>query len=874
MHRHTLSRLAVGLAALVFCSLSWGRGLFPSTNYDTLNFPVAVVVADVNGDGHPDMIVLGQDTTITILLGRGDGSFVKGTHYYVTGTSTNPTALAVADLTGNGKLDIIVTDSANDTIIVLLGNGDGTFQSQTDTEFVNNTGTPAPTYQTGGGPVSIAVADLTGNGKQDVVVTNYDDGTVGVFMGKGDGTFGSEIAYSCGNGPTNVEIADMNGDGKPDLVVSNAVDDTLAVMFGNGDGSFKAPILTRLGAINNTATLQTAVVADINKDGKLDVISTTTNDSGSTIEYLQGRGNGTFAPIQFLVTGLQTRYVKVADLDGDGNLDLVTGSFANNTITVRLGNGDGTFGPATLYPATDLSAATGKFAFDVGDLRGNKRFDIMAVDPSDGTVDVMLNGGHGDFHPANTTLVGNTPADAASGDLNGDHNLDLVEVNAEDGTVGVLLGNGDGTFQPLVAYPVGAHPQKVLLTDVDGDGVLDIVTLDNGDQTISVLIGNGDGTFKPARSYPAGPNPVDFAAADMDQDGSMDIVVANSVVNTVSVLHNRGNGTFAAPVAYAAGIHINGLAVGVLRPGGFPDVVEVGDFVGVLWNDGKGGLEPIVINKEGLSTHLYFAKGSQIRLADTEHDGHLDILVADTSDSQLVVLLGNGHGFFEPTPNDFPACATPNNLATADMNDDGHLDVVVSCAGSNSVSVMLGNGKGGFVGNSYTVEINPRAVVTGDFNNDKDMDLAVVNGGSNTVNLLLQIPGLVASDHAPVAQNLHLLLPDGAQPLNSAFAAADSDNDPLFFGVVGPSQNSSISFTSDTGVFQYTANQGFTGADSFQYQASDGIKLSNIANINVLVQTNTAGQSSSSHKFLGIGAFGPLLLPLLCLGVFLRRRRR
>jgi len=363
-------------------------------------------------------------------------------------------AVAVTDVNGDGKLDIIVASytscSGNNcvqgqgTVGVLLGNGDGTFQ-------------PVVTYASGGHlAYSVAVADVNGDGKPDVVVTNVcvggstcPSGDVGVLLGNGDGTFQPAVAYpSGGYWPASVKVADVNGDGKPDLVVAN--------------------------------------VCGISQ-------ANCTDGPGNSVGVLLGNGDGTFQAAVMYASGGYSQSLAVADVNGDGKPDLIvtsdcgTSTCTNGIVGVLLGNGDGTFQTAVLY-----------------------------------------NSGDG-FYPSSVVVA----------DVNGDGKPDVLVANDCGsnnctGAVGVLLGNGDGSFQAATQYASGGvYPYGLAVGDVSEDGKLDLVVTNscissNCTGTVGVLLGNGDGTFQSATNYPPGGDyPAGVAVADVNGDGKLDVVVAN-----------------------------------------------------------------------------------------------------------------------------------------------------------------------------------------------------------------------------------------------------------------------------------------------------------------------------------------------------------
>jgi hypothetical protein len=341
--------------------------------------PSAVVEADFNGDGVPDLAVADSSAgTITILLGilgNNDGSF-QGPAQYSTGT-TNPYALVVGDFNGDKKPDLaFVNDNTIGTIGIMLGNGDGTFQ------------TPTTFPAVGSQPTAIAEGLLTGNANQDLVVANFGSNTVSVLLGNGDGTFQTQKTYSTGTGPVALALADVNGDKKLDLIVINQGSNNISVLLGNGDGSFQAQKTFPTG----TSGIPLSVaVQDFNKDGKLDLAVAAADSLVKNVSVLFGNGDGTFQTATTYSAGVNPSSIVIADFNGDGNYDLALtstplGSSAGNAVSLLLGNGDGTFGAPTLFGTGGLGSSAA-----VGDFNADGALDIAVANSSSNTVSVLLN---------------------------------------------------------------------------------------------------------------------------------------------------------------------------------------------------------------------------------------------------------------------------------------------------------------------------------------------------------------------------------------------------------------------------------------------------------------------------------------------------
>jgi hypothetical protein len=352
--------------------------VYPSGGYRAF----AVAVADVNGDGIPDLLVANQcsdsectqDGSIAVMLGNGDGTFQTAVTYDSGGHC--PTSIAVGDLNGDGNLDLAITEGAK--VGVMLGNGDGTFQA-------------AVMYGSGGynSAWSAVVADVNGDGNLDVLVANecsdsecVQDGSVGVLLGNGDGTFKKAVAYDSGGlMARSVSVADVNGDGDLDVAVVNfdIYSSTVGVLLGNDDGTFKKVVTYPSGGYNPSAV----AIADVNGDGKPDLLVANEQPTGvgsgdGMAGVLLGNGDGTFqAAVAYDSGGLDASLISVGDLDGDGNLDLalVNSYPTSDSVGVLLGNGDGTFQTA----ATFGSGGYRPFSAAVADVNGDGKPDLLVA---------------------------------------------------------------------------------------------------------------------------------------------------------------------------------------------------------------------------------------------------------------------------------------------------------------------------------------------------------------------------------------------------------------------------------------------------------------------------------------------------------------
>jgi hypothetical protein len=449
-----------------------------------------------------------------------------------------PIPLAVGDFNHGGKLDVVIGIWLSSQLEILLGNGDGTFRQGAHYTISTQ---PESVY-------SLAVADFNGDGNLDIAVASYQDGSVAVLLGKGDGTFQPPVNYSTPIGPYFVGVGDFNGDHILDLVTLETTGycHCISVLLGNGDGTFQEPAIT-------TDLTDPAVafgIGDFNGDGKLDVAAAWFSGTAGGVDILLGNGDGTFQLGGTYPAVIGVLPVTVADLRGNGKLDLVIPG-GGEGVGVLLGNGDGTFGPVTYYGTLVASADSAA----VGDVNG------------DGKPDLVVGAG----------CINGCP-------------LSPVEV---------FLGNGDGTFQSPVTYPAGVGNGDVAVGDFNGDKMLDVVVVartgstDNNNGVIT-LLNTGVVSFSPTTPLVFPTQLVGTTSAPLSA------TLTNTGSTTLSISSIRVNGPFQLGSSTTCGSSVapgrNCTLSAVFKP------TVPGSKTGLLALSDSASTKPQIIELQGVGT--------------------------------------------------------------------------------------------------------------------------------------------------------------------------------------------------------------------------------------------------------------------------------
>lgn len=616
-------------------------------------FPTDVELADLNGDGLLDVLAVNSGaSTLSRFLAYPGGGLNPATTY---AAGVGAFSLAVGSLSEDGQPDVVVANRDEGTVSVFLGVSGGGFAASIP-------------HAVGAYPVSAAVGDVTGDGHADVVVTNAGSNTISLLQGDGSGGLLSAVSISVGTYPYDVDLQDFNGDGLLDVAVANNLSDNVSILLSDGQGGLLAPTNYVTGA---PTTAPTSVVgADIDSDGHADLVVNCVN--GGFISILHNDGSGSFGHAMPYPTGAGAQEAIVHDFNDDGMPDLVTPNFyAYRTYTVLLNDGSGGFTERYDYAPAGTPYQTAPRAAAAGDMNGDGLADVVFANLHTHEVAIYCTGYFvaGALLPASGTDL----FAIAIEDLNDDGLGDLVAAMGTRDSVEICLNDGAGGFIAGVTYSTGVSPAYLDLGDLDGDDVPDLVVGNAGSQTVSVRLGTGSGAFGPRTDFPTGDGPADVDLADFNEDQVLDLVVGNPTSGTVSIRLGDGSGGFGPAVAYATG-----------------------------------------------------AGPVEVATADFNQDGFLDLVTANSSAGTVSILLGLGTGAFEPRV-DYDAPWSPNMIEAGDVSGDGHPDVVVSRGAVHEFSLLIGDGDGGLEPRLDYFEYAPRKLVLADFTQDGRSDAVFVH---------------------------------------------------------------------------------------------------------------------------------------------------
>ena len=691
----------------------------------------SVLLADFNRDDNLDLVVTDPLTgNISVSLGSGDGTFARQTLYQI-GSHAAPYNVIIADFNNDNVSDLAATDFNNDAVVILYGDGDGSF-------------TLARKYFTGfsSKPYNIGVAYFNQNKQLKIVVTLWDTKEIAVLTEYTAAEFVNQAICSTGSTPQpfSVAVGHFNHDNRSDIVVANSGTDSLGVLLVSGNGTFDRNITYPNGADSQP---QYVITCDVNQDQQLDIVSV--NSKANSITVMMGESDGTFVNQTMYSTGNNSHpsAVTSGDWNNDGRLDLVTANEGTDSIGVFFGFNYTTFQSSVLYSGAD---SLQPFGIVVSDFNNDGFQDVASAFAGSGKIGIFLGCGNGSFTLPTIYPVGNAgrPYAIAVSDLNNDDRMDIIFSDAGTHQIGILLGYGNGSFATIRKYSAGGLiPISVAVKDVNNDNRADIVVANIQSGTVGVLLGYGNGIFSSVMLYSTGQEsrPRFLTLYDFDRNGQLDIIVVNSATGIVGVLLGIGDGTF------------RNQEVWIQHPASTPNGITVGDFNNdsildfVIVEGDSDSVFVILRSATNTSNHVRsFSTGSGslpvfLDVGDFNNDNALDIAVVNSGTNSIVILFGIGDGNFHlGRAHSTGIGSEPGALAIGDFNNDTRLDIVVTNFYVNNIVIFLGGDNEPFADiTSFNTGdgSRPHSVAVGDVNNDDQMDIVVPNYGTDNIGVLL-----------------------------------------------------------------------------------------------------------------------------------------
>ncbi len=726
--------------------------------------PYDVAIADVDGDGQPDLITANYGgNSVSVLRGNGLGSF--GTQQ-IASVGERPVAVSVADVNGDRRPDLVTTNRRDGTLSVLQNNG-GTFAL-------------SQTLDAGTQPVSTAVTNVNGDGRPSIVTVNYSNRTPRVLLAS-TSSFNPATPGNATESLNNTALVDLTRDGIRDSVILDASGN---VLFRQGlagsDGAFVPPMILNadrrardLTIVNNGSSLSVAtadssfdpvlsaaanqflytvslyavsagsvtrttaftslllptriVAADLTGDSRDDIVVANSLDNSIQVSFFQQLNHSFSEPIT-LTTGEAPSNVVVVDINGDGLRDIVATDQASGDISVFLNDishsfstslrfraGNGLFGLDTTGSAPVVTSLLQSVSLAAGDFTGLGRNDLVVVNRGTHSFSVLSNNGRGGFDNPSLSLttstsdgfdINNQPGAVVAGDFNRDGRLDVSVLMEDTGELWIFTKQTNGSFRHTFSIPVGDQATGLSVIPGSSDGLLDLL-VGNGFGDVLHLAGRGDGTFQIQG------NRVSLSVVpDLFGSGQAGVLVGNQQGNTVTVQASNSGGTGFNTVATLGADNASQLAPG-----------------DVQWS--------------------LLARNATIP----------DAIVVSTGGNAVIVYhttaITNGVPIFALDPQTYFVGSAPAGVTVADINNDSIPDMLVANKGSNDVSVLFGSYRadGTWIGNAgprlHSGGAGPIAVSVRDLNSDRIPDLAVTNGSSGTITSLLGVGQGFFDDRQP-----------------------------------------------------------------------------------------------------------------------------
>ncbi len=673
-----------------------------------------IVVADFNADGNVDLAAVNDKSdTVSLRFGNGDGTFDKETNRPEFDVGVDSEVVRLGDFNGDGVPDLAVTNEDTHDMSVLIGlkgpdrKATGSFH-------------PRRVYPTGFRPTDLAVGDFNNDGNEDIAV-KLDGGELTFLFGRGDGTFLIEEQPTVGDNPEAIAWADFNYDGFADVAVANVGSHDVSVLLGRGDGTFGTQTLY---ALDDALSPRALVAADVNDDGRVDLV--TANQQTDDVSVLLGLGNGRFVLHAATVPVGDSPWAIVADdFDDDGFVDIATANRKGDSVSVLYGAQSGELS----FDRQDHGLAGGMSPeLLLAGKTGESRY-LATVNRLTHDLTVLT------FTPSGRELISTEVAAS----LPDERTFDARNLPGwEWGSSAEPRLDGDTS-------PTTFLPRSVTTADFNDDGHQDVAMVDDRTHAYFILLGYGDGTFQPPLQFQTLEDPEYIVADYLDEDEHVDLVTAHDGENQIVIHYGRGDGRF--------------------EDGKVHDTLDGPERI-VLWDlDGDGRRDILVGNNDEkkLSVFLresdrqFVAKETPLVVADEatapllyagiavgrfDHDEIPDVASFDRSeDGAIHIVFGNGDGSFRPgkrveMSDDGDEKASAEFIAAADLDGNGFDDIVVPDMSADRVWILWNDG-GQFTNTFHdfrrpknlggSADLDIRQAIVADVDADGRLDIAVVD---------------------------------------------------------------------------------------------------------------------------------------------------
>jgi uncharacterized protein YjdB len=733
----------------------------PKVDFATGLQPFNAQIGDIDGDGKPDVVVANSSSnTISVYRNTSSISGISFATPVTFPTPSGPGFVAIGDIDGDGKPDLTVSCGFLAVILVYRN---------TSISGIITTGSFASPVAFGSiiGPCrSIAIGDIDGDGRPELAVAhnNSISGVVSVYRNissVGSINFTSYVTFAAGVSPYSVAIGDVDGDSKPDMVAVNGGDDRAVSVFRNisTSGSItSASFAARVTFATGNLPLRVAI-GDIDGDSKPELI--TANNSSNSISVYHNTSSagsitsGSFAAQVTFETESNPHDVAIGDIDGDGKPDLaVANTGANKVSILRNTTSIGSINSSSFSTQIRFTTGEDPFSIAIGDIDGDGKPDIVTPNVNDNSFSVFRNNAL--VAPPAITTVSPNPANPGTSvtitgtSFNTTPANNIVYFGATKATVTAAGGTSLTATVPTGAtyMPVSVNNTATSLAGYSQYPFLP--KYDNSAYTNTVL------NFSAGVNFTTGPGPLRPIMGDVDGDGKPDMIVANSGANTVSVFRNiSSSGTistsaFSAKVDFATGNSPRSIAFGDMDGDGKPDIMVANgasNTISVLRNTATSG----AITSGSLATKVDFATSGSpenVSVGDLDGDGKLEMVTVSLTTGQMSVFRNTaasgaitGSSFAAPV--NFTAGTNSRSAIVMDFDGDGKKDVAIVTPAFNIVSVYRNTSTPGIISSaSFATKVdfatgsNPLYVLSGDIDGDGKPDLIVANQVSNTISVL------------------------------------------------------------------------------------------------------------------------------------------